>query len=195
MTLYYPGPYEVEIVYTVAALQHKQRLNCDVTTAQNIGDPLTSVNLKTRGGTPIIAATAIQAWVDLSKQLYGSSGQFLLANLWKYTANSFEKTFVGTMDLATVGSNAGSNVLASQRTLTYRTQVGGKFRVTYLEGVFSTPQQIVPPTSGIGNTIDVFLRGNACWIIGRDGYYPAASIWLLDGQNEATFRKRYRINS
>lgn len=195
MTVYYPGPYEVELIYNYSGLTHKQRLNCDVTTTPTVGDPLTSVNLKTKAGTPVIAATAIQAWVDIIKTGFANTTTFTVANLWKYVPNSFEKSFVGTMDLNTVGTFAGANTFASQRTITYRTQVGGRFRVTFLEGGFAQPQQVAVPSTGAISVIDVFLRGTSNWVIGRDGFYPAASIWLLDGQNEALFRKRYRLNS
>lgn len=195
MTVYYPGPYEVELIYTFQSLTHKQRLNCDVTTVPNVGDPLTSVNLKTKAGTPVVAATAIQAWVDLIKPLFHSQTTFTVANLWKYVANSFEKSFVGTMDLQTLGTAATANVLGAQRTLTYRTQIGGKFRVTFIEGNNAVALPIAIPTTGVIGAIDTFLRGNSDWIIARDGYYPAAGIYLLDGQNEAVFRKRYRPNS
>lgn len=193
MALNFPGPYEVELFYTVDGITHTARYNCDTVGTPTPGDLPSTIDLAIRGGGMVQLDTAIAAWVLIWKATFDIPSSFDSFNLWKYDPGTFDRTFISAGTIGTAGTNVLTAIPAQQSTLTFRTLEGNNMRVTMLETTETTLDRV--PYAGIGvfyQTIMDFVVSTDNWILARDTSYPIASLNFLGGQNERTFRQRHR---
>lgn len=195
----FPGPYELRLSYVtqVAAvpLTHTARYNLDLTAAPTPGDDFTNINVKTRGGisTPDLAAV-VEAWLALLAPRHATATSFGVLELWAYAPLSFDATFVSAYSpTIVVGTNVTGIRVAGMETYTFRTTEGGILRLVGIETSVTTNDRIPYPT-GTSSADDIFdfVKGLTNWILGRDTSYPFAALNFLGGQNEKTFRQRFR---
>jgi hypothetical protein len=195
----YPGPYEVELQYSVAVgtqtLLHKQRLNCNVTNSPAVGTTFNLINVARRALADVALDNMIIDYINLIDGQFNSANVSIVgANLYKYVPNSFVKTFVSSYTSGAPGTSASAVQPATQQTLTFRTQEGGRFRLTYLEtssgfrGI-----DTLPLADATMSAIVTFVIGTGNWILGRDTSYPVSFIRQLGGENESVFDKRFRL--
>jgi len=196
----FPGPYELRIEYTtlIGAIPiiHTQRLNLDLTTIPNPGDDFTNINVVTRGGvaTPVLSAV-VDSWLFLVAGRFEDVTTFGIVELWKYTPLTFDAVFISAYtSVVTNGSDVTNpTVVATQEVYTFRTQEGGIMRLTWLETITAAAQpQTFPTGSATVDAIETFVVSSINWILARDTSYPFASLRFLGGQNEKTFRQRFR---
>lgn len=192
----FPGPYAVEMVYTVGGLTHRMLLNCDVSGSPAPGTDVSLISVLDADGTLINLDDAVTSFVALLAPLYDGASDFVEYILWEYTPGTFDRDYISGNSLGTAGSNVGSYAPAKYRKFSFRTAGGGIAYVTLLESIVDgNTQQSYPYTSPASNAIADFVTGtgtNSGWILGRDNTYPVSSLRLSDGQNEAVFRKRFR---
>jgi hypothetical protein len=193
MTLNYPGPYEVRMRTRVNGIEHVSKYNCFVTGSPPVGEPAGNINITQRNGVAITFAAAATNWYNLLKGLFNTTSEFFDFELWKYAANSFSATFVTATGAAGNGASATPATLAGQHILTFRTAEGGIMRLSLMEAIVAGYAVESPPysTAAIQN-IHLFVVGTTNWIIARDTSYPIVGLRWLQGQNEATFKDRYR---
>lgn len=193
MTQYYPGPWEVELFYTEGGITHKQRLNCDISAQGAVGDPFSAFTVTQKNNIGVTLNTAVDAWVNIIKPLFAATTNFTIANLYKYTPNSYDKAFFATYDVNQIGTGAGGAQLNQQLTLTFTTVLGNNVRVAFLDvnTNLSTRIPIRDATAQI-QAVASFLVGSTGWIIARDGSFPAGRLNSSQGQNEALFKTRNR---
>lgn len=192
MTLYKPGPYEVEIFYVEAGLTHKQRLNCNIVAEGAVGDPFSAFSVALRNGTNIALNTAVDAYTTLMKARLGPTTNITIANLYKYVVGTYDKNFLATYDINLIGTGAGA-ALNHQTVLTFTTQLGNNVRWEILEdgSTLSTRIPIRDAVLALQNIAN-YLVGPTGWVIARDGSYPTGKLNSSEGQNEAIFKKRNR---
>lgn len=193
MAVNFPGPYEVDINYEQDGLDHKLRLNCDVVIVPTVGDLPADIDLVTRQGTGIALDVAVDAITDFIHPLFESASVLTTFDFWRYDPLSFSKTYITTGDISKAGTSATHNTRAGQSVYTHRTLEGGIMKVTLMEpSIFSN---LVTPYASLGAASQA-LMDYVCdadtWILGRDTSYPVVPLNLAQGQNEATFRRRYR---
>lgn len=196
----FPGPYELRVEYTTkiggTPLIHTQRLNVDLTAVPTPGDDFTNINLKTRGGilTPDLA-TGVENWLGLIDARFNISTDFGIVELWAYVPLTFDATFISAYSPTIVaGTDAvNSTIVAAQEVYTFRTVEGGVMRLTWIEttSLPTQPESFPTGTASI-NAIEQFIIGASNWVLARDTSYPFASMRFLGGQNEKTFRQRFR---
>ena len=189
----FPGPYEIELFYTIQGKTHIQRLNVDVQSAPAVGDAPTSITLETRDAAGIALNVAVTAWVNLHKVGYKSDCTFNSYNFWRYDALSYVRTWITSGVVGVAGTATPANLLASQVTYTFRTLEGNVMRIVLLEGV-DLGNTRIPYASLTGYTkaiMDYVVASNT-WVLGRDTSYPVAQLNLVGGQNEKVFKSRYR---
>lgn len=195
----FPGPYEVRLSYqttsAAVALDHTQRLNCDLTAIPTPGDDFSNINLKTRGGiaTPDLAA-AMEAWLALIAERFFTSTTFGTIELWSYTPLTYDATFISAYS-PTIAAGLSVTVTnpMMQEVMTFRTQEGGIMRVQLMEGVIATNERSPYPTLNADiDAIFDFVKSSVNWILARDTSYPFAALNHLGGQNEKLFRQRFR---
>ncbi|KKL58348.1 hypothetical protein LCGC14_2226270 [marine sediment metagenome] len=189
----FPGPYEIEILYTVAGLEHSQKLNCFVDGAPLPGTPIASISLNRRDFTLININAAVLEWIALIKVLFNVAATFDSYTLWQYTPLSFTKVFIAANVLGILGTDASVSQQAHQLTMTHRTIEGGILRIVVLETTSTTlvriPYTSAPPT---GQAIMDYVITTDTWILGRDTSYAIAPLNYTGGENEAVFKVRYR---
>lgn len=199
MALNFPGPFEVRLTQTALfasdPLAHTQRLSVDLTTDPPPGTGFLSINVKTKGGilTPTLAS-AIEAWLTLLKVQFADETSFGIVELWKYVPLSFEASFISSYNPTVVlGTSLDTTVKANQEIYTFRTTEGGIMRINLMETVRAVGLTISYPTGDAAeDAIFDFITSDANWILARDTSYPLASLNFLPGQNEKSFRQRFR---
>lgn len=193
MTLHFPGPYEVELFYTETNITHKMRLNCNLLVEGDAGDPFSSFDVEIRNGAGIDLDVAVLAWVNLIRTLFNASTNFTIANLYKFTPDSFEKTFLSTFNVNLLGSAAGAAVLMQQSTLTFTTNLGGNVRVELLESAQGGNLRIpIRDAAATVRAVADFLVSPTNWVLARDGGYPTGQLNWSNGRNDALENQRFR---
>jgi hypothetical protein len=196
MAINYPGPYEVEIEYLTSGMKHKLRLSCVVQGEPAVGTLSSAINIVKRGGALASMDTVVSQFWAFVRPFLNTATSVNSVTLWKYTPNSFERTFITTMGTQLAnGSSATAFVLAHQATFTFRSGNGGIFKLQLMESVIS---QIIRSSLVANATGDAYQKLAAycistdSFLIARDDAYVVAPMYLIGGQNEALFRKRYR---
>jgi hypothetical protein len=195
MTTNFPGPYEVRINYVVATRPHQQRLNLRVDGTPVAGvDDFTTIDALRRDDAPFALDGEVDDWVDLMKVFYNSTdADFTNAELWKYEPLSFDASFVAAYDIGVAGTSGTSTQPASQIIATFRTQEGGIMKINLMDVVTSPGQPITPPYAGsVAALFNPVVNGTVPWLA-RDTSYPIAHIRTYPGQNEALFKKIFRV--
>jgi hypothetical protein len=196
----FPGPHELRFSYTTLIgaipLTHTQRLSLALTTDPNPGAAFNNINAITRGLSvePDLAAV-VEAWLTLIAPRFPEDAVFGIVELWKYEPGGYQASFISAYSpTKTTGDNAvNSSLPAAQEVLTFRTMEGGVMRVTWIETTSGSTQPLPYPTSITGvDEIFEFVIGLTNWILARDTSYPFAALRFLGGQNEKTFRQRWR---
>lgn len=190
----FPGPYEIEMFYTVSTFLHIARYNCDLTSSPSPGTPMTSINFKTRGGvaTPAIP-TAMASWIALIDNIYNTAASFDSYNLWQYAPLTTERTFISSDTLGINGASASVTNKNQQLTLTFRTVDGDGMRIVFLDSISTSEIRIPYVNLGVDlQLIMDFVDSDANWILARDTSYAIAKLSGIGGENEALFKRRNR---
>lgn len=193
MAINYPGPYEVEINYTVNSLDHVMRFNVALASAPDVGDDPSTIDVVLRSGANALLSSVVASLMGVLRPVYASTCTFTSYTLWRYTPNTFERTYITTGDISLAGTNAGATTLAGYIMLTFRTQEGGVMRVVLLENVVDQDIKQTYANAGVlfQNIFDYFTASTG-WALARDTSYPVVPIFKSGGQNEKTWRQRYR---
>lgn len=199
MAINYPGPYEVRIFYNVyngiTTVQHVQRLNVRVDGTPTPGAAMDTIDFLRRDNIPFDAAAEITAWVTLIKTRWTVHANNVIthAELWKYEANSFDASFISTMDLSVAATGSGTTLIAGQEIYTFRTSEGGVMKLSFMETVQAqgAPQSYAALSAGQKAIVDAVRNGTSPWLA-RDTSYPFAFMRMFPGSNEALFKKVFR---
>lgn len=193
MALNFPGPYEIELFYSVNGIVHISRINCDVSGNPTPGDDPDTIDLIQQNTSLVKVDVAVAAYVDLWKVHFNTSSTFDSYNLWKYDVGTFDRTFITAETLAVSGTNAQATTIAHQHTLTFRTTEGNNMKLVMLES--SETKLIRESYAASGQQVkDImdFVVGDTGWLLARDTSYPIASLNSVGGENERVSRTRYR---
>lgn len=199
MALNFPGPFEVRISYTtnetpVAIAAHQLRLSCNMSTIGDPGDPFSAFIPFERSGSAISnLETKVSDLMGVVRPLFVAGVDFSVAELWEYTAGSFDAIFRSSLQISLPGTGAGTTTIAGQAVLTMRTTAGGVMKVD-LRGTNFAPQTTItfPVSPGsLFNLANHFLASTNIWW-GRDNSYPLAALRFLPGQNEKAWRTAFR---
>ncbi|AXH79573.1 MAG: hypothetical protein [Circular genetic element sp.] len=189
----FPGPYEIEIKYTVSGIQHVQRLNCQASPAPSVGDAPFGITLIGRDLSAVNLETWVNNWVTQIDGFFHTSVTFDSYDLYQYAVGTFERVWITSGTIGVNGTSPTATQLARQDTFTFRTVEGNTMRVVLLETVFTqltrTPYPAIVP--GVSAMMDI-ITATATPVLARDTSYPIAPLNHTGGQNEATFKARYR---
>lgn len=195
MAILSPGPYIMELEYTVAGLTHKSTHNCDVASTPTVGDDFTLIELATKGGTPVTADVWIANLVTAIETAFSSAtAEFVTATLWQYSEIDNSRMFVSEYALGIPGDSAVAYRPAGQLVFTWRTSQGGIVKYNLMEASYAANdvQALGGIASGpFADLRDLFLSAGSP-VLGRDNGYPIAALRVSAGENEALWRKRFR---
>lgn len=198
MAINYPGPYQVRLFYQTIAggdltEQHVLQLNVDVDTAADPGDPFDEWVLKSRLG----AAPQLDTWVDdlvaVLVPHFKTTSSISRAELWKYTAGSFNAAFQSSYTIGEAGTSTDGVLYDREDIYTFRSTNGGLAKL-YLERPIGNIQVTAqfPTGTAIINNLANFITANASPVIARDNGYLFQALNFLAGYNEASFKNRLR---
>ncbi|AXH78402.1 MAG: hypothetical protein [Circular genetic element sp.] len=189
----FPGPYEIEIKYTIDGVTHVNRINCNIAIAPTIGEDVANIDLLTKLGNGINIDVAVKAYVNLVKVLYHSAVSFDSYDLYLYSAPNVPRTWFAVGSLGIVGTANSAYNPARMITLTYRTGEGGIMKNVWLEdsGSFQIRSTHANGDPNWAAVMD-YVADNDTWFLAKDTSRPLVPLNIVGGQNERTFRKRYR---
>lgn len=197
MATNFPGPYELRIYYTVTIntvpLIHVQRLNLSIAEPADPGDIFDNYTVNLRGGTTDTLNDVTDAWVTIIRGFWSSAATIDYAELWRYTPGTFISEYVASYPIALAGNGAAAPVNSGQVLMTFRTLEGGVMKLSFGEtGIAQAiPRAYAGMTTVEKAVVDHLIAPNAPFLA-RDTSYPIASIKSFPGQNEKTFKQRYR---
>jgi hypothetical protein len=199
MTLNFPGPYEVRMFYTIpisgfTPLTHVARYNVRIDGNPDPGTAFADIDVLRRDDSPFALDGEIDDWVTMIKGLWSSTSSPSIdyAELWKYTPESFDASFVSTYPIAVTTTSASPNVVSGQSIVTFRTMGGGIMKLNFMETIIlpTFPDTLPFSNATLDAIADAVVAGTVPWLA-RDTTYPFACIAAYTGTNEALFKKRY----
>lgn len=195
MATNFPGPYEIRLYYTINSLQHTARYNCDLVAPPTPGTPFSDHDVKEKGGGSEDLQVAVDAWVALFRPCFAAAGGSVdYAELWQYTPGTFDASFVTVYTIGLAMTGAGAYNPAGETIMTFRTLEGGIMKLYFEETNVAFAVRDAPPFAPAAfEAIRNFVTSNDNWMLARDTSYPFAAIALFHGQNEATFKLRFRF--
>ncbi len=198
MTLFYPGPFEVRLQYTITisgvALQHTQRLNCDVTSNPTPGTIFSGVTVTKSGGGTQALNVAVDAWVAIMRAKFSNAACVIThAELWKYTPNTFETSFISDYVINLNGNGTGSEVINGEGIYSFRSVGGHIMKIFLMEPIQVNGAPVVYTNmfTPDQNLVDAILGANNSWKA-RDDTFPFVFLRFFPGESEAIFKKRWR---
>lgn len=193
-----PGPHEMEFKIRVDGFSHKLRVNCRVEGNPTPGTDFAAILLSNKAGSTQTAAISMNGFWNFIRAWYHTSVQCEEVNLWKYMTGTTSKTFLSTSVPTTpAGSSATAYGAARQTTLTFRTANGGICKNVFIEPSISSDSigNLVANASGsVAEKIAAYWLSSASWMLGRDDSFVIAPLRVANTQNEAMYRKRFRLN-
>lgn len=199
MAINYPGPYTIDLIYSVNAspgglVEHKQTLSVDIISSPTPGTAFSAITVLYRDGHNGPLDNALTAWLTPVRALFNSSNvTFIRWELWKNTPLSFERTYVSTENIGLTGSTGTGAIAYAELILTFRTFEGGVFKLHFEEHSTYSPQSPITysaASTNIQDIVDFILDPAANIFLARDTSYPLSLLNILPGGNEATFKKR-----
>lgn len=193
----FPGPEEIRLFYNSIAggvsYPHVHRFSVDV--AGDVAPGLTFADypLNLKGGSTQTADLFIVDYVDLIADLFRTDTDFIYAELWRYTPDTFDSFFLSAETIGQVGVSAGATVADQQSIITFRSANGGGARLDFRHTVGS--EQITrsfPTPNTTINALAAFVCSGASPIKARDNGFLISPIHWLSGLNEALSKKRLR---
>lgn len=196
MATFPAGPYTLEYQGSVGSLVHLLTFNCDTVGTPDIGTPPLDVFLETRDHAGSTLADAANALWDVVRPLFGPTYLCSTYTLWKRVPENTEKIFIsaGTLTNPNGTGAAGSTVLSSQITGTWRSALGNVMKVVLLEAATTRVDSVPIPSSGDVWFIPLstFILSPAGFVMARDRSFPVAPMKVSYGQNEKIFNRRNR---
>ena len=193
MAINFPGPYEVELHYTVDGIEHDMRLNCQAVGVVTVGTVPSAIDLNTRNLGTVDLATAVDLFSEELIKLFSSTMSINGYDFYSYAPNSFVRTWLTAGGLSKSGVSGYPTIPAHQSTFTFRTQEGGVMRIVLLDDSASSNVRV--PYAAAPTMFQTFMNHVTDpdnWILARDTSYPIAPMNWVGGQNEAVFKSRYR---
>lgn len=195
-----PGPYELEYEYLQSGLVHKLRLNCVAIGNPPPGTPAVDVQLQQKGGaTDDVEALALLFWGYL-RPFFNASTSVAAVNLWKYVPGTYQKIFITScVSSFPVGTNVSASDPAREWVLSFRSANGGIMYIRLEEGgtntgTYGRTSLAAAGPATVQGVIRDFVLSSASFLVARDDSFPIAGYRLLIGQNEAIFKKRFRVS-
>jgi len=190
------GPYTLEFQGAVASLAHLLSFNCDTVGEPEIGTPALEVFLETQDHAGSTLEDGANALWDVIRPLFGPNWLCSTYTLWKRVPENTEKIFIsaGTLTNPNGTGAAGTTVLSSQITGTWRSALGNVMKVVLLEPATTRVDSVPIPSSGDVWFIPLsdFILSGANFVMARDRSFPVAPMKVSYGQNEKIFNRRNR---
>lgn len=191
----FPFPTQVHFSYVVSGMEHKTRVGVNVDTLPTVSTDFSTGLFLKRDGTTVDMKTGFQGYLDLIKKNFNSGVIFGGVELWEYPEQSYDGVLrAADSSIGALGTSGSATVLASQMTFSLISAEGNSMRIVSLETIFGheNGRQQYAALGADNKAIVDFVMGDDNFLIAKDGSMPIAFRTLFYGQNEVTFKKRYR---
>ena len=188
------GPYIVKYTYVIQNITHNHEVNCYASGVPEPGTPPEDVSLISRDGLDVEYVTAVNDYWNIVREILPLGAVGGPAVLWRVNPDNAVRTFITAASLTSPLGITGAPNLAHYQVLTMRSTNGGIAKFQFME-TSNTENSKYPiaPVEGSGFPgLAFYLASDENWIVARDDGWPAVSMNLSNGQNEALARKRYR---
>lgn len=187
--------HQLEFEYVVGGLAHVLRHGLDVVGTPPIGSLFSTVDCNNKGA----GTTALDQWVDdiisVMVVIYDDiEAEFIQATLWEYTEGGNERQYISSHAIGEAGTNNGSVHEAGQIVYSFKTTNGGNAYWHMLESNVTGNLQSslgALPSTAQENIRDTLL-GTTSPVVGEDGGFLAVGRRYSPGENEVTYRRRFR---
>jgi hypothetical protein len=184
----YPG--FIKLTYTVNAIQHTMIQPVLPAAGWVVGvEPMISV----KTGADQLMSTAVNAFVTLLRPLLFTASSIDAAEAWFITAPGGDPIWVYTHPIGLAGTGAGSAGLMQQLVISFRSSVGGTYRLYVMEHIASILPNVrtaYPWGAGVVKTLADWLTSAASYVIARDGGELIVPVWYNTKFNDALRKKR-----
>lgn len=194
MTVHFPGPQLLELVYTTQGLTHTMTMSVEAEADPDIGDPFGSINLVQKDTTVISATAWALLLVAELKQMFDATDTVFDAwNLYTIAPLSYDRTFINTHTPSSQPIGTAGYVASHHRIFSFAT-LGGNVAKLYLMETELGQNDLVG-YAGMAtiekDLVDLLISDESC-MLGRDGNYLAGLIRRGASQNEKIFNLRNR---
>jgi len=194
----FPGPYELRLFYTtnepVQIANHVLRLSLRVAVDPQPGDTFGAIQTLNKNSVPgNFLSEVLNDLLSVIRPFYVTAVDFTQAELWRYPPQSFDASFISATAVGAQGVSTATTSVASQFVFTFRTSLGGIFKVD-LRGTTVAPaaKQSFPFNFGGWNNLANYFLSTGAPFIGRDNGVPIAPLFALPGQNERAWKRVFR---
>lgn len=197
-----PGEWFVRITYTRQGRVHVHQVPvAGASQGGAVGADPNSLNGWSFGvegnavNTPVIAFTAVNAYVDALLPAFPPSIQFVDAVLYQQpTAGDAPRPRASSPLTGKAGTGIEQTALVQvlKTTFTYRTSQFGRFKQVFTETAYNAIGRLRQGSLPVGapGVVNYVLSSAGSWIVGRDGSRPASFIAMSVTEDNA-LRKRY----
>lgn len=196
----FPGPYQLRIYYTVtptglAAMQHVYQMNIDLDNPPDLGDDFADIDVKARLVASHPLSTVTDEIVALMVPHFDATEVTIdYAELWAYTPGKFDATYITVYAINEAGTSLDDTHPASQLIYTFRTYEGGVGRAVLMETTNVPGASVVYADMSVDAKAfaDYYTGASDSFFLARDTSYHFICLAVHPGENEKTFKKRYR---
>lgn len=152
--------------------------------------PGSNPNLLNHFGVAVDFESAMAAWAILLQDMFSTAVTLDTAEVWSQPTPDDDPVWIFTTGLALTGTRSGTAVVAGQQVLTFRTHLGGLFRLYFMET--PVPPNQVATYAGMANPeleLANFVTGATSWLYGRDNGQPILTLGWKTKTNDVLRRK------
>lgn len=180
----------IQIHYTTSLIPHKMTIPVVPLPGWIPGNEPT---LETNGVVDKIMSTAINEFIVLIKPFFAATTEFHRAEAWFYPAGVDDPVWVYTHIIGVVGTGAGAFAAASQGVLTFRTGLGGIYKLYMMEitsSIAINSRDAYPFGSALNTNLATYLLGSGGWVFGRDNETLVVPLNYTTKTNDALRKRR-----
>lgn len=187
-----PGGF-VKIFSTQNGVTHVQSVGVDVVSGYTVGEePSFTPNV----GSDVLMSVAVDAYITLLKPIFGPDTSFNQAEYWSKPTDESDPVWVFTHPIGEVGTGSTASADMLQAVMSFRTALGGLFRLYFMEISGDVPVNFRtswPFGAGPYLNLANYLVGDDGWIIGKDNGALVVPIYFTSKYNDALRKKRMLI--
>lgn len=141
-------------------------------------------------GFSIDFVTAMDTWAEMLAPFFYTDVAFVAADLWSQPTPADDPVWIQSTSLTQVGGAEAVTVVASEAVFTFRSHLGGLFRLYLMEPSLLVNAKVLPAAFNASEiTLSDFVTGDDSWLYARDNGKPITCLGLKTKTNDVLRRK------
>ena len=181
------SPAFVKLFYSRTGVEHTMTIPTKFYTAPTVGE---SPSLLTHAGGQYPFDNAVDDLILYLKPLWANTMSFGHAEVWSQPTPEDDPLWIYTYAVGVAGTSANANVIASQIVMTFRSTLGGLFRLYGMEASYAVNQafSLAGFDTALGN-LSTYIIASASWVYARDNGKPITTLGAKTKTNDVLRRK------